>query len=83
MKGLRTTFACIALLFGGHASVVKAAGNGGSDATNSDHRAIIEIRVDDGAPRRLVAPGAMVKGALRFVGEHEDPAGEFKITWNW
>ena len=83
MKGLRTTFACIALLFGGHASVVKAAGNGGSDATNSDHRAIIEIRVDDGAPRRLVAPGAMVKGALRFVGEHEDPAGDFKIAWNW
>ena len=83
MKGLPTTFACITLLFGGLASVVTAAGNAAADSTASDHRAIVEIRVDDEAPRRLVATGTMIKGALRFVGEHEDPSGTFKITWNW
>lgn len=83
MKGLPTTFACIAFLLGGFTPVVIAAGNGAADATNADHRAIVEIRVDDGPPRRLVAHGAMIKGALRFVGAHEDPAGAFKIAWNW
>lgn len=83
MNGLPATFACIALVFGGITSVVTAAGAGGSASPNSGHRAIVQIRVDDGAVRRIVANGAMVEGALRFVGEHEDPAGDFKIGWNW
>lgn len=83
MKGLSTTSACIALAFGAFASTVFAGGSGGSGASNADHRAILEISVDDGAPRRIVATGAMIKGALRFVGEHEDPSGDFKIAWEW
>lgn len=83
MKGLSTTFACITLVFGGLVSVATAAVNGTPDSANADHRAILDIGVDGGVSRRIVAPGAMVKGALRFVGEHHDPSGEFKITWNW
>ena len=83
MKGLSTTFACITLVFGGFVSVAAAAVNGTSDSANAAHRAILDVRVDDAVAKRIVAPGVMVKGALRFVGEHQDPSGDFKITWNW
>ncbi len=83
MIGLRTTSTWILAALAAPVAGAMASEPGATGSADPGHRALLEIRVGDEEPRRITASGALIKGELRFIGEHQDPAGRFVVDWNW